>query len=177
MRNPLVWLSELLLTLTAIPILVMMVHVTADVLMKYLFRQPIPGTLETVSYYYMVAVVVLPMAFVELTRQSIAVDLFYQMMSHSLQFVCVGLVLTLSAAAYGMLATITFPDAIHAYRIGEIVMGPVNVAIWPARFLLPIACVLTAAVCVYHLVRLLVSPQARAELIAVHIADIEPGVD
>lgn len=177
MRNPLAWLSELLLTLTSIPILIMMVHVTADVLLKYLFRQPIPGTLETVSYYYMVAVVVLPLAFVELTRQSIAVDLFYQMMPAAAQVACIGMVLLLSAAAYGMLATITFPDALHAYRIGEIVMGPVNVAIWPARFLLPIACVLTAAVCVYHFVRLLVSPGARAELTAIHIADIEAGAD
>lgn len=176
-RDPLRWLSEALLTITAIPILVMMVHVTADVLMKYFLRSPLPGTLEIVSYYYMVAVVVLPAAFVELTRQAIAVDLFYQMMPRWLQAGCVVVVLLGSALTYGGLAWVTWPEALRSYRINEIVMGPVDVVIWPARFLMPIAMFVTALVCLWLLVRFFTNSDARAELIRVDMPDPDLGVD
>lgn len=176
-RNPLEWLCEAMLTITAIPILVMMVHVTLDVLMKYILRSPIPGTLEVVSYYYMVAIVVLPAAFVELTRQSIAVDLFYQLMPSWLQAVCVAAVLLFSAAAYGMLAWITWPDAVRSLRMNEMVMGPVDVVIWPARFLLPITMTVTAIVCLWQLFRFFSNSEARAALVRVEMPDADLGVD
>lgn len=165
-QKPLEWLSEAMLTITTIPVLVMMAHVTLDVLLKYLFSMPIEATLEVTSYYYMVSIVVLPMAFVELTRQSIAVDLFYQMMGYKAQIVTTGAVLLLSAASYGLLAWISWPEAISAYEKKEIVMGTVNIYIWPARFLLPIALTVTTLVCLMHFVRLLTSQTARVELTA-----------
>lgn len=173
MRNPLVWLSETLLTITTIPVLAMMVHVTLDVALKYLFRTPIQGTLEITAYYYMVSVVVLPLAFVELTRQSIAVDLFYQMMPYRAQVATTGFVLLLSAAGYGGLAYISWPDALASFAKREIVMGTINIYIWPARFLLPFALVVAASVCVVHLFRLIASPGARKELTSIHQVDPE----
>lgn len=170
-RNPLVWLSETLLTITAIPILVMMIHVTLDVSLKYLINFPIQGTLEINAYYYMVSIVVLPMAFVELTRQSIAVDLFYQMMPRGMQIWVTGLVLLICALGYGGLATIAWPDAIEAYEKREIVMGTVNIYIWPSRFLLPIMLFITALVCVMHIWRLATNAELREQLIAVDLPD------
>lgn len=176
-RNPLVWLSETLLTLTSIPVIVMMVHVTLDVFLKYVFHSPIQGTLEIVAYYYMVAVVVMPLAFVEYTRQSIAVDLFYQMMPHWIQGVSIGLVLLLSAASYGGLAYVSWPDAFHALEINEIVMGSVNVPIWPARFLLPITLTLTCIVCIMLFFALIFNKAVREELTSVHDVDTEAGLE
>jgi len=176
-QNPLKWLSEALLTITTIPILVMMVHVTADVIMKYAFRQPIPGTLEVVSYYYMVAIVVLPTSFVEWTRQSIAVELLYQMMPYWLQAACVVIILSTSAAVYGGLAAISWPDAIHSFEINEIVMGPVNVVIWPARFLLPVTMFITALVCVWHLFVFFTNSDARDALIRDNLIEPDMGVE
>lgn len=172
-RNPLVWLSEVMLTITAIPVLAMMVHVTLDVALKYIINTPIQGTLEITAYYYMVSIVVLPMAFVELTRQSIAVDLFYQMMPNKAQLVVTALVLTVTALGYGGLAMISWPDALESLEKNEIVMGTVNIYIWPPRFLLPIALAVATAVCVYHLIRLIISPKAREELTAIHQVDPE----
>lgn len=158
------------------PVLAMMVHVTLDVALKFLLRMPIQGTLEITSYYYMVAIVVLPMGFVELTRQSIAVELFHQMLPFRLQVVTIALVLLLSAAGYGGLAWISWPDALRAFAMKEIVMGTVNIAIWPARFLLPFALMVAALVCLMHFFRLLVSPAARVELTAVHTVDPDAEV-
>ena len=66
MRLIVVSLAELLrrglMIVAGLCFCVMAIHVTADVFMKYLFRHPIVGTLESVTYYYMVAAVFLPLA-------------------------------------------------------------------------------------------------------------------
>lgn len=175
-RNPLERVSEILLSVTAIPVLAMMVHVTLDVSLKYIINTPIQGTLEITAYYYMVSIVVLPMAFVELTRQSIAVDLFYQMMPQTMQIVVTAFVLLISAAGYGGLAWISIPEALASFEKNEIVMGTVNIYIWPSRFLMPAALMLAALVCFYHFIRLLINEQARNDLIAIHQVDAETEV-
>lgn len=170
-RNPLVWLADTMLTITAIPVLAMMVHVTLDVALKYLFRLPIHGTLEITAYYYMVSIVVLPLAFVEWTRQSIAVDLFYQMMSPRLQLGVTLLVLLISAIGYGGLTLVSIPTAMEGLHRREIVMGTVNIYIWPTRFLLPFALFLAMSVCLIHAIRLFVSAEARRDLTSVSLPD------
>lgn len=67
----LMWLGCLALTL-------MMLHVTADVAGKYLLGRPIVGTLETVTHYYMVAAVFLPLGVVQKYRGQIIVDIATQ---------------------------------------------------------------------------------------------------
>lgn len=163
---PLAWLSNLLLELAGALLLVMMVHVCADVGMKYFFRQPIQGTLEIVSYYYMVGAVFLPVAFVELTRGAVSVDLFFNMMPRPVQVACMVLVLVACAGAYGLVAAITWGDALRGYARGEVVMGPISVVIWPSRFVLPASFALGAFVCAIHALRLILSRQARAALLA-----------
>ncbi len=163
---PLARLSNLLLEIAGALLLVMMVHVCADVGMKNFFRQPIQGTLEIVSYYYMVGAVFLPVAFVELTRGAVSVDLFFNMMPRPAQVACMFLVLVVCAVAYGLVAKITWGDALRGYARGEVVMGPISVVIWPSRFVLPGSFALGAFVCAVHAVGLVVSRRARAALLA-----------
>ncbi|MCR8547820.1 TRAP transporter small permease [Salipiger sp. P9] len=175
--NPLEKLSDAMLTAAAVPVLAMLAHTTADVGMKYLFNQPIAGTLEIVSYYYMVGIVLMPLAAVELARRSIDVDLFYAMLPRPLQFGVMVFVLLLSASAYGLLAAISWPDALRAMERREMVMGAINVTIWPARFLLPLAMSVSALVCLMLCVRLLTDREAAARLLASGSADFEDGVE
>ena len=165
-RTPITWLANRLLDISAILLLVMMLHVCADVGMKYLFNRPIQGTLEVVSYYYMVWAVFLPLALVEMTRSAVSVELFFNMFSRPMQVVIIGLVLALCAATYGGLARITWLDALRSFSRGEVVMGPVTVVVWPSRFILPISFALAGLVCLWHFLRLLVSADARTELLA-----------
>jgi hypothetical protein len=58
-------LTHALMLIGGMGIVLMMAHVTLDVVLKNLFNAPIQGTIEISSYYYMVAVVMLPMAMVE----------------------------------------------------------------------------------------------------------------
>jgi TRAP-type C4-dicarboxylate transport system permease small subunit len=172
-QNPTKWVAEALVDVLIIPITAMMIHVTMDVILKYTINHPIPGTLEVVSLYYMVAIVVLPIAFIELERSSIAVDLFYDMMSPRLQKFAVAFVLLLSTLVYAGLAANTFPAAVKSFRIHELVAGAVNLIVWPAKFLMPVAFAVAALVCLMHLIRFLTSALARDEL----ISHVVPGAE
>lgn len=162
------WLSSRLLEISGLLLLVMMLHVVLDVFMKYVFNQPVPGTIEIVSYYYMVGAVFLPIAFVELSRGSVAVDLFYTMMSRPLKVACMCLVLLLCAAVYAGLAWSTYGDAIRSLSTGEVVMGPVVVVVWPSRFVLPLSFGLGAMICLFHLAKLVSDKSARDLLVEPH---------
>lgn len=161
-RSPIGWLTDVLLEIAGLLLFVMMLHVCADVGMKYVMNKPIQGTLEIVSYYYMVGAVFLPLAFVELTRSAVSVDLFFDRMPRGAQLACMVGVLGLCAAAYGLLCAITWGDALRSFSRSEVVMGPITVPIWPSRFVLPASFALGSFVCLWHLARLMFSPEARA---------------
>ncbi len=161
-------IADLLLEIGGLLLLVMMLHVTLDVAMKYLANHPVPGTLEIVSYYYMVGAVFLPIAFVELTRGSVAVDLFYDRMPLGMQIGCMVVVLGICVTVYAGLAWITLGDALRSFNKGEVVMGPVTVVVWPSRFVLPLSFGLGALICTWHLARLFLNPAARRDLIGHH---------
>ena len=60
----------------AVAMILMMIHIVVDVTGRYLFNNPIPGTLESVTYYYMVAVTALPFAYVTRSQGQISVEMF-----------------------------------------------------------------------------------------------------
>ena len=115
----------------------MMLHMTADVFMKYLFNAPITGTVETVAFYYMVGVVFLPLPFIELKGKHIAVDLLVQRLPSAGRQICLGFAFLLSCIFFSILAYQSAIDAWRAMLVGEIVMGPTELVIWPSRFILP----------------------------------------
>lgn len=170
LSNAGVWLAALSTT-------VMMVHISADVALKYLFNWPIPATLELVSAYYMVICVFLPVAAVELAHQSISVDTVYQFLPRGARFVCMVVVYAASAIVYLMLAWITWGDALRSFSLGEVMFGTVPVIVWPSRFMMPVGLLLAGIVCLWHLSRLIVSPAEREQLMATHGPAIEEQPD
>lgn len=159
-------ISETALALSSIALLLMMLHVSADVALKYLMNYPIPGTLEIVSAYYMVAGVFLPLAAVELVRASIAVDIGYMFMPRFMKIACMVLVLVGSIAVYGVLAWTSWGDAMRSFRIREVMMGTVFVSVWPSRLILPISFALAGLICLWHFWRFLSSKEARDAIIS-----------
>ncbi|KHA54155.1 MULTISPECIES: TRAP transporter small permease subunit [Rhodobacterales] len=125
-------------------LLFMMLHVTLDVVLKVAFNAPIQGTVEISSYYYMVGIVMLPMALVELEDDQISVDLLFNLFPAPLQKVCLLLTLMATAAVLAVIAWRTGQDAIRAFRVGEVVMGSREIIVWPARCMLPLGFTLAA---------------------------------
>jgi len=165
--------STFALIISGLFLFAMMIHVAADVVLKYAINKPIPGTLEVVSTYYMVAGVFLPIAAVEFTRQSIAVDVAYQFMPRSMQVFCMVLVLVGSAAVYFVLSYVGYGEAMKSFRINEQLMGQVAVIVWPSRFVLPIGFFLAGLVCGWYLHGFLTSAKVREKLLALHYIEDE----
>lgn len=161
-------LSTMLLIFGGGVLFAMMIHVSADIAMKYTMNQPITGTLEIVSAYYMVGGVFLPMAAVEMTRSSISVDVIYQFFPGWMKLFCMLLVLVGSICFYLVLAYTSLGDSIRSFQIDEKILGTTVVRIWPGRFLLPIGLALAGAVCVFQLYGLLTDEKVRADLLGIH---------
>ncbi|MDQ0314575.1 TRAP transporter small permease subunit [Amorphus orientalis] len=149
------YVSHFLAIVAAAALGLMMLHVTADVVGKYAFNHPIPGTAEVVASYYMVAAVFLPLAWVEIKEGSILVEILYDLLPALGRRIALFLATALSALFYGGLAWLSWGPAVTAWRIGEVVEGTWRVVIWPTKFLLPIGLALACVVMVLRLAEIL----------------------
>jgi TRAP-type C4-dicarboxylate transport system permease small subunit len=150
--------SNLLAFIAGVCLVLMMLQVVADVVMKYLLDSPIEGSLEIVSFYYMVAVVFLPLAMVELRREHITVDLVVQLLPRRAQGWVYAAGCLVSAGFFAILAWQTYLDALRATRINEVMMGSIYVTIWPSRWALPVGFAMIMAATLLHAWRALRDP-------------------
>lgn len=147
--------SHALVLVCSAALVLMMIQVTLDVAGKYLFHEPIPGNETIVASYYMVAIVFLPLAWVEVCGEAIVVELLYGIASEPVRKIMASLGVAATVICYGFLAWFLWAPAMHAYRIGEFDAGTWDVVTWPSRFLLPIGLGLGAVVALLQLARIL----------------------
>ncbi|MEX0923735.1 MAG: TRAP transporter small permease [Rhodovibrionaceae bacterium] len=159
------FLSRALALVAGVCLVLMMVHVVSDVAAKYLFNNPIESTLEIVSAYYMVAVVFLPLSIAEIRREHIYVDMFVRHLSLKPRIVVYVATGILTAFFYGLLAYETGDEAVHAYKINEIMMGTSYVVVWPGRWFLPIGFGAIALANLLHIAQAMLQPQRFAEAV------------
>jgi TRAP-type C4-dicarboxylate transport system permease small subunit len=117
----------------------MMVQISVDVVSKLLLGRPIIATIEIVSTYYMVALVFLPLAFVDRTGGHIAADLLTRAMGRRLRAFTLWLMDLLVLVTIGLLFWYTLDEAIRRTVDGEVWRsGEYLLPVWPSRWLLPI---------------------------------------
>ena len=124
--------------LAGVAMVLMMVHITVEVGGRYFFNARMVGTLEVVSFYYMVILVFLGFGYVESRREHIRVDLFVQMMPAPVQFLLYIFACLLGLWFFGMLFLQSLHDALSAMGRNERAMANFRFYIWPARWALPI---------------------------------------
>lgn len=146
--------STLLAWIGGVGLILMMLHIAAEVVARYVFNSPLHGTVEIVSAYYMVAVVFLPLAMIERANGHIIVELVSQHFPRRIQAVLIGVVALISALYFGAFTWQTWSDALNKFAVGEQALGTVAVTVWPTRFYLPIGCGLIALVLVHKAFRL-----------------------
>lgn len=130
-------------------ILLMVVHVTLDVVLRSTLSVSIPATVELVTRYYLITLALLPLGWVEWRREMIAVEALEGVMGQRLVRISDVLVSLLSAVVYAVLAIATWGKAMEQYAIGSYVMSlNFPMPVWPTYFVLPIAFALAAVVCV-----------------------------
>ena len=130
---------------------IMLLHITADVLGRALFGFPSPATTEFVSYYYMIAIVFLPLAEIERNDNNIVVDVFYKSRKKLAKRLMLIVGLSCTVIFFGLLTWQSWADALDAYSKNEMVDGYYTVIIWPARFGMALAFTLISLTAVLRL--------------------------
>jgi TRAP-type C4-dicarboxylate transport system permease small subunit len=139
--KPIRWSTAgILISIGGIALLAMMGHVVADVVGRTFFGEPIDGTLEIVSGYYMVAVVFLPLAFVTRGDEHIYVELFTRGMRAGKIALLDAIVEFVALLFVGFLAWQSAVEAVTRTAGGETWETAEGlIAIWPSRWLLPLS--------------------------------------
>lgn len=127
------------LIIAGVFVVVMMLHIVTDVLSKWLFNFPIVGTLEIVANYYMVAMIFLPLAYVQRAGGHIIVEIFTQNLAQR-AIAVFDIATGLFMVAYTVLFVWrTGVEAIHKTAELEYLQATgMFITIWPTRWILPL---------------------------------------
>lgn|SRR5690554_954532 len=156
-------LTGFLSCLGMIGILAMMLHICADVIARTLLNISVPATLEMVTRYYMLMLVLLPLAWVEKNRAMIAVEVFTAVFGRLGLRILDVLVAAVSVGIYAVLAVGTWSKAQEQFDVGAYIIAlDTTIIIWPGYFALPFGFALAGLVCLIR-IPLLCYPQAAPD--------------
>lgn len=145
--------SGALLFFAGIVIMVMMLHITADVLSKVLLNAPIIGTLEFVAVIYMVAVIFPALPHVQWGRGNIIVELFTQKLPQRQRMGLDAIGALLTFVYLGLIAWMGAETAWHRTMIGETQDATFfEVPVWPSRWVLVVGAAFAALIALYQFV-------------------------
>ena len=128
-------INRVYLIVGGIGLVLMALHVSIDAIGKYLFSVPIPATLEIVAYYYMPAVVALPLALVEIRNGHVAVEMVHQMLPPMVQRINLAINGILTATFLLVMTWLAGREAWRKFLIGEFMFGEYPIVIWPGRLI------------------------------------------
>ena len=129
-----------LVFVAAVAMIMLMIHIVIDVTGRYVFNNPLPGTLETVTYYYMITVTALPFAYVTRSQGQITVEMFTNWLPQ--RWICLleAFAGTLMLIYVAVLAWKIGQEAVEMTRIGEVHdAGTTQFITWPSRWIPSIA--------------------------------------
>lgn len=139
--------------LGTIMLLIMVLHITGDVVSRFLFNAPLPGTIEIVINYYMITIGFLSLSFTEEKNRNISVELVADLLPLRIQRrldIMAGLVAVL---VFGFLTYRNWIEAVKKFDIkAYVTQGSTDIPIWPAYFVVPLGCGLVFIVAFYKLV-------------------------
>lgn len=138
--------SSLFMIAGSVGMTAMMLHICIDVFSRFFLGAHIAGTLEYVTYFYMVTVVFLPLAAVQEERGHVFVEVIAQLFSDKVNlWVDRGSqIFTLCYTAF--IAYWGWKEGLRSFASHEVVTIISNdLPLWPSRFLVPLG---LAAMCV-----------------------------
>jgi TRAP-type C4-dicarboxylate transport system permease small subunit len=143
-------LAAFLLVLGGVGIVLMMVHIVLEVTLRTAFKSTIPGTEETVSAYYMIACAFLPLAWVQRMRAHVGVEVFTLWMPARMLAGLEGIVCLVCAAGTAVFAWAAVGKAIAMTQGNEILIGTMDVVVWPSRWFVPVGLVVMMLYMLLH---------------------------
>jgi|SRR5690625_2481944 len=144
-------LNKGLSLISAVVLIVMMVHILAHALGRYFFSSPIYGTNEIVQYWYLPLVALLGIPAAQLQKQHITVTLVTGRMAFRNAAIFKIFAALLGAAVSGLWTWYGFQEALRRMEMGA-TAGVTDIVIWPIYFLVPITFLLLAALYVIDII-------------------------
>lgn len=134
------WLkAQLLIEVPAVIVtFVMMVHITANALLRTFMNDPIADTLEITQYWYMPIIAFLGFMAAQARGQHIAADLIYERLPEVTKRYVLSLLSVVAAVFCFGFAWFGWGEAVHAREIGK-TAGVSDVTAWPPYYLVPLA--------------------------------------
>lgn len=126
--------NKVLTLIAGAAIIVMMLQIVADSMLRTLFNSNLPGTLEIVSYYYMVAVTFLPLAYIQQIRGHVIIELFTMRLKPRAIAGIECVVFLLGALGMAYFCYATFQRAMAMTALNEYAIGTIIVTTWPSRW-------------------------------------------
>lgn len=134
-----------------VAVALMMVHITSDVIGKFIFNAPIPATIAIVSNYYMVLLAFMPLAYAESRRAHISVEVLTELFPERAQYHLYSWTYLLSVLIFGLLTYRTWQEALINHEMGTFAMEQSTKMItWPSFYILPVGCGLMTIVVLYR---------------------------
>lgn len=148
--------EKILVALGGAALLIMMLHITLEVVLRSAFNITVPGTLEIVSFYYMVFAVFAGLALVALVNEQVIVEVFLNWLPHRIMLFVDGVAALLGAGYAGLLVYGGVLEAKSAMKFNEMVaIRGFDVPIWPSRWIAVVGLVLIVLASLGHAIMLL----------------------
>lgn len=169
MKNPLGYnaavklIDRLILWIAGAALVLMMVHISIDVVSNLVIGAPVPLTNAVVTQYYMIAVAYLPLAAAELRGAHISVDLVVNQMPAGLRRATDQLMQGICLVVYAALAAQAWQLALEKLARDAFLMEQTTrVSTWPSYFMVPVGFGLVALLLALRLLcRMLGKPEPQ----------------
>jgi len=156
--------------LGGLAIALMMIHISLDILARFLFNTPLPGTITIVAHYYMLIAIFLPLAYAEQTNSSIAVEILTTRFSHKAQHRVNGWTHLIIGATAFVMTSEAFKVAIKNYHSNTSVMqGDYTIITWPSYFILCAGTFLLGCYCVLRFLSFITRSERAMSVEEAHV--------
>lgn len=120
-------------------VILLVAHVSLDVVMRFVFETPLNATILYVSAFYMVAISFLPLALVEQKDMHISVELLAERFPSKVQTFLAFLAALATAIVTATVAVRTGQEALTKYAGGAFsIESGGKIITWPTYFFLPV---------------------------------------
>lgn len=134
-------------------VVLMMLHVTADVVGRYLFNAPLPGTIVVVANYYMIIIVFIAIGVAEEQRSHISVDVFTDLLPERPRNMLSIFATLLTIAVTAVLMIGGWTEAMKKTRmVATKEQGSQLFEVWQSYWFVPVGAALMIAVAAYHVI-------------------------
>ncbi len=146
-------LAKLASVIGTVCVVLMMLHVTADVAGRYLFDAPVPGTIVVVANYYMVILVFIAIGVAEEKKAHISVEFLTDLMPPRVQggFAVLSGILTVGVITILMIAG--YSEAVKKTNVGATMeQGSSMIQVWQSYWAVPVGAALMALIAAYRVI-------------------------